>query len=57
MTQMEFVMVTPRAITVAVNDMITIGGAIDGGNDETLTALQARVNFGDYYVALARHSQ
>ena len=44
-------------VTVAVNDMITIGGAIDDGNNETLTALQARVNFGNYYVALARHSQ
>ena len=43
--------------TVTVNDMISIGGAIDDGNNETLTALQAVVSFGDYYLALARHSQ
>ena len=42
--------------TVAVNDMISISGAIDDGNDETLTALQAVVSLGDYWVALARHS-
>ncbi len=42
--------------TVAVNDMISIGGAVDDGNDMRLTALQAVVSFGDYYVALARHS-
>ena len=42
--------------TVAVNDMISIGGAIDESNDVTLTALQGVVSFGDYYVALARHS-
>ena len=42
--------------TIAVNDMISIAGAIDDGNDERLTALQAVVSFGDYYVALARHS-
>ncbi len=42
--------------TVAVNDMISISGAVDDGNDMRLTALQAVVSFGDYYVALARHS-
>ena len=43
--------------TVAVNDMISVAGAIDDGNDERLTALQATVTFGDYFVALARQSE
>ena len=42
--------------TVAVNDMISVSGAIDESRDTRLTALQGVVSFGDYYVALARHS-
>ena len=42
--------------TIAVNDMISIGGAIDDSRDTRLTALQAVVSFGSYSVALARHS-
>ena len=42
--------------TVAVNDMISIGAAIDDSRNTTLTALQGVVSFGNYSVALARHS-
>ena len=40
--------------SIAVNDMISIAGAIDDSDSGTLTALQARVNFGSYYFALGR---
>ena len=42
--------------SIAVNDMISIAGAIDDSDSETLTALQARVDFANYYVALGRFS-
>ena len=42
--------------TVAVNDMISVSGAIDDSRGVSLTALQGVVSFGDYWLALARHS-
>ena len=41
-------------VSYAVNDMISFAGAIDDSDSGTLTALQARVNFGNYYVALGQ---
>ena len=41
---------------IAVNDMISIAGAVDDSDSGMLTALQARVNLGNYYVALGRFS-
>ncbi len=43
--------------TFAVNDAISISGAIDDGNDERLTALQGKVSLGNYSLAIVRHSR
>ena len=43
--------------TFAINDAISVSGAIDDGNNERLTALQGKISLGNYWAAIARHSQ
>ena len=40
--------------TFAVNDMVSIAGAIDDNDTRTVTGVQGRVDLGNYYVALGR---